>query len=192
MILEGLTFLFRCLISAMQCSPQICEGQSTIHPTIIPSHGANTKARWMCSYRNQTPNPQTTIACISETKSTCISFCFHVIIRVFSSGQDGAAHRWKPSQLVLVSSGVWCFAYLCTWASILIHVVCGGEKMQQCLCDCSVLGLFWDNVGCSVLQRYLRHLWVFCWCCVVACLTKLAQCWPGTTMLCCAMQTHPL
>lgn len=30
----------------------------------------------MCSYRNQTPNPQTTIACISETKSTCISFSF--------------------------------------------------------------------------------------------------------------------
>jgi len=117
---------------------------------------------------------------------------FHVIVGVFSSGQDGAAHCWKPSQLVLVSSGVWCFAYLCTWVSILIHVVCGGEKMQQCLCDCSVLGLFWDNVGCSVLQRYLRHLWVFCWCCVVACLTKLAQCWPGTTMLCCAMQTHPL
>lgn len=65
-----------------------------------------------------------------------------MIISVFSSGQDGAAHCWKPGQLVLVSSGVFVL-HTCACGqqdSVLTHA--WPEVMGKCSRVCAII-LYW-------------------------------------------------
>lgn len=77
-----------------------------------------------------------------------------MIISVFSSGQDGAAHCWKPGELVLVSSEALVSCVLVHWTagfSVDPRVAC--SAVQQRLCTNPLLGPF--------LGHALARSWVW-------------------------------